>query len=114
MVRNKKEDYFNNLYPNLVRDNKMFRKTISPYFVNNPKKRSQITSVDEKGNTLCEDEKIAETLTSFSETMKDFNISINNEVLEYVSMIQDPLAAIEKYKRHPSIFFLIGIHSMQG
>ena len=47
--------------------------------------------------------------------MKDFNISINNEVLEDVSMIQDPLAAIEKYKRHPSIFFFfIGIHSMQG
>ena len=52
----------------------MFRKTISPYFVNNPKKRSQITSVDEKGNTLYEDEKIAETFNKF------FG---NNERLQY-------------------------------
>ena len=43
-------------------------------------------------------------VTSFSETMKNLNISINSEVLEYVSIIQDPIiAAIEKYKRHPGI-----------
>ena len=38
LLRKKKADYFNNLELNLVRDNKMFWKTISPYFVNNPKK----------------------------------------------------------------------------
>ena len=44
----------------------MFWKTISPYFVNNPKKRLKITLVDEKdNNTLSEDEMIAEILTSF-------------------------------------------------
>ena len=83
----------------------MLWKTISPYFVNNPKKTSKITLVDEKGNTLSEDEKIAETFNKFfGNIIKNLNISINSEVLEDVSMIQDPiLAAIEKYKRHPSI-----------
>ena len=43
----------------------MFWKTISPYLVNNPKKNSKITLVDEKDNTLSEDEKIAETFNKF-------------------------------------------------
>ena len=105
LLRKKKEDYFNNFDLNLVRDNEMFWKTISPYSVNNPKKRSKVTLVDEKANTLSEDEKIAETFNKiFRNIIKNLNISINSEVLEDVSMIQDPIvAAIEKYKRHPSI-----------
>ena len=105
LLRKKKADYFNNLDLNLVRDNKMFWKTISPYFVNNPKKRSKITLVDEKDNTLSEDEKIAETFNKFfGNIIKNLNISINSEVLEDVSMIQDSIkAVIEKYKQHPSI-----------
>ena len=42
----------------------MFWKTISPYFVNNLKKASKIT-VGKKGNTLSENEKIAETFNKF-------------------------------------------------
>ena len=104
--KEEKADYFNNLDLILVQDDKMFWKTTSPYFVNNPKKKSKITLVDEKGNTLSEeDEKIAETFNKFfGNIIKNLNISINSEVLEDVSMIQDPIiAAIEKYKRHPSI-----------
>ena len=58
-----------------------------------------------KGNTFSEDEKIAETFNKFfGNIIKNLNISINSEVLEDVSMIQDPIiAAIKKYKRHPSI-----------
>ena len=59
----------------------MFWKTISPYFENNPKKTSKITLVDEKGNTLSEDEKIAETFNKFFGNIKNLNISINNELL---------------------------------
>ena len=68
-------------------------------------KTSKIALVDEKGNTLSEHEKIAETFNKFfGNIIKNLNISINSEVLEDVSMIQDPIiAAIEKYKRHPSI-----------
>ena len=48
---------------------------------------------------------IAETFNKFfGNIIKNLNIPINNEVLEDVSMIQDPiLAATEKNKRHPSI-----------
>ena len=83
----------------------MFWKTISRYFVNNAKKMSKITLVDKKDNTLSQDEKIAETFNRFfGNIIKNLNISINSEVLEDVSMIQDPIiAAIEKYKRHPTI-----------
>ena len=37
LLKEEKADYFHNLDLNLVRDNKMFLKTISPYFVNNRK-----------------------------------------------------------------------------
>ena len=40
----------------------------------------------------------------FGSIIKNLNISINSEVLENALMIQDPnIAAIEKYKQHPSI-----------
>ena len=83
----------------------MFRKTISSYFVNNPKKSSKISLVDEKDNASSEDEKITETFNKFfGIIIKNLNISINSEVLKDASMIQDLIiAAIEKYKRHPSI-----------
>ena len=65
---------------------------------------SKIRLVDEKGNALSKNEKIAENFNKFfGNIIKNLNISINNEVLEDVSMIQDPfIAAIEKYKQHPS------------
>lgn len=43
----------------------MFLKTISPYFVDNPKERSKITLVGKKDNALSEDEKIAKTFNEF-------------------------------------------------
>ena len=40
----------------------------------------------------------------FGNIIKKLNISIDSKVLGDVSMIQDPIiAAIEKYKQHPSI-----------
>ena len=69
LLRKIKADYFNNLDLNLVRDNQMFWKTISPYFVNNPPKSSKITLVDEIGNT--EDEKIAGTYNNFFDNIKN-------------------------------------------
>ena len=43
----------------------------------------------------------------FGDIIKNLNIPINNEAYEDVSMIQDPIiAAIEKYKRHPTILTL--------
>ena len=40
----------------------------------------------------------------FGNIIKNLNISINSEVLKDALMIQGPtIAAIEKYKRHPSI-----------
>ena len=80
-------------------------KTISRYFVNNPKKMPKITLVDKKDDTLSQDEKVAKTFNRFfGNIIKNLNISINSEVLEDVSMIQDSIKAdIEKYKQHPSI-----------
>ena len=53
----------------------MFWKTISLCFVHNPKKRSQIMLVDEKGNTLSEDEKIVEAFNKFfGNIIKNLNI----------------------------------------
>ena len=68
LLRKKKADYFNNLDLNLVRDNKMFWKTISPYFVNNSKKRSKITLVDEKIILYLRTKRLLRLLRRFSET----------------------------------------------
>lgn len=64
----------------LVRHNTMFWQTISPHFVNNLKKRSEITIADEEENTLSKDEKMIPEA--------------------------DIKASIEKYKRHLSILKL--------
>ena len=58
----------------------MFWQTISPHFVNNLKKRSEITKADEEENTLSKDEKMIPEA--------------------------DIKASIEKYKRHLSILKL--------
>ena len=89
----------------LVRDNKMFWKTISPYFVRNSKRRSEITLVDEKDHTLCEDKMIAEKFNEFfGNIVKKLNIPVTNEDLENDLMIQDPVkAAIDKYIPHLNI-----------
>ena len=55
-----------------------------PYFVNNPKKTSKITLVNEKGNTLSEDEKIAETFNKFFGNIIK-NVNIKNEVLKVLN-----------------------------
>ena len=62
-AKEEKAGYFNKLDLNLVRDNKMFWMTISPYFVN-PKKNQKLRQLA-KCNTLSEDEKIAETFKKF-------------------------------------------------
>ena len=68
LLRKKKTYYLNNLDLNLVRDNKMFWKTISPYFVNNSKKRSKITLVDEKIILYLRTKRLLRLLRRFSET----------------------------------------------
>ena len=64
-----------------------------------------MTLIDKKDYTLSEDEKIADTFNKlFGIMIKNLNIPISSKVVEDVSIIQDPIiAAIEKYKRHPSI-----------
>ena len=53
----------------------MFWKTISPCFVHNPKKRSQIMLVDGKGNIYLKDEKIVEAFNKFfGNIIKNLNI----------------------------------------
>ena len=83
----------------ITKNHKYLNSVLFLTFANNPKKRSKIKLVDEKDNTLSKDDKIAENLNKiFGNIIKNLNISINNEVLENVSMIQDPnIAAIEKY-----------------
>ena len=80
----------------------MFRKTISSYFVNNPKKSSKISLVDEKDNASSEDEKITETFNKFfGIIIKNLNISINSEVLKDASMIQDLQDDTRPYDTRP-------------
>ena len=68
-------------------------------------KKVKNTLVEEKGNTLSEDEKNAPTFNKFfSNIIKNLNISINSEFWEDVSMIIDAIiAAVEKYKLHSSM-----------
>ena len=79
----------------------MFWRNVSPYFVNNPKKGQKLRYLTKKVMLYL---KMKRLRRLFGNIIKTLNIWINSEVLEDVSMIQDPItAAIEKYKPHPSI-----------
>ena len=104
-MRQNEKDYFETLDMKSVTDNKMFWKTVAPLFSNKSKASNKIT-LSENEKLITNDQKSAEVFNNnyFNSIVEELNIPIDQNLLNDASLFDDPIiAAIHKYKRHPSI-----------
>ena len=100
--------FFNHVNPSFVTGNKLFWKTIKPFFPNKGNYGSQIKLV-EKDEVLQNNDLIAKELDKFFENVVcTLNTKGNRFITNRSSDdISDPIGkAIDKYKFHPSILLL--------
>ena len=105
LYKKERKQFFNNPNPSFVIDNKLFWKTIKPFFSNKGNYGSQIKLV-EKDEVLQDDDLIAKKLNKcFKNVVSTLNIKENRFITNRSSDdISDPIdKAIDKCKFHPSI-----------
>ena len=108
LYKKERKRFFNNLNPSFVTDNKLFSKTIKPFFWNKGNYGSQIKLV-EKDEVLQEDDLIAKELNEFfKNAVSVLNIKENRIITNRSSDFStEPIdKAIDKYKFHPSILLI--------
>ena len=108
LYKKERKRFFNNLSPYFVTDNKLFWKTIKPFFSNKGNYGPQIKLV-EKDEVLQDDDLIAKELNKFfKNAVSTLNIKENRFITNRSSDdITDPVdKAIDKYKFHPSILLI--------
>ena len=76
---------------------------MAPLFSNKSKASNKIT-LSEYEKLIMNDKKCAEVFNNyFNSVAKELNIAIDQNLLNYASMYDDPIkSAVHKYKRHPS------------
>ena len=104
LLRREKRNFYNSLDTKNITDNKLFWKTVKPFFSEKSSNRDHITLIENE-QIVSENQANAEIFNDFfSSIVKNLNIPINDELLNNVHDIHDPvLRAIKKYERHPSI-----------
>ena len=104
LSRKAKSNYYSNLNPSSVTDNKTFWKSVKPLFSDKVMSAVNITLVEK--NTICgNDCQVSEILNEFfSNAVKNLNIETNSDLLNDNVYELDPVKrAIIKYEHHPSI-----------
>ena len=107
-IKKERTRFFNNLNPSFVTDNKLFWKTIKPFFSNKGNYRSQI-KLAEKDEVLQDNDLIAKELNKFfKNAVSTLYIKENRFITNRSSDgITDPIdKAICKYKFHSSILLI--------
>ena len=107
-IKKERTWFFNNLNPSFVTNNKLFWKTIKPFFSNQGNYRSQI-KLAEKDEVLQDNDLIAKELNKFfKNAVSALYIKENRFITNRSSDgITDPIdKAIYKYKFHPSILLI--------
>ena len=104
LFRKAKRDYYSNLNPTCVSDNKTFWKTVKPLFSEKVFSSETITLVD-KNVIYEEDNKVSEMFNdSFSSVVRNLNIEINCNLLNETEDETDLISRIiKKYESHPGI-----------
>ena len=108
LYKKERKKFFNSLNPSFVKDNKLFWKTVKPFFSNKGDRGSNIQLVKDN-ELLQDDQKIADELnTFFKNAVSNLNINENTYIINYNSgNLSDPVdKAICKYKFHPSILLI--------
>ena len=108
LYKNGRKRFFNNLNSPFVTDNKLFWKTLKPFFSNKGNNESQIKLV-EKDEVFQDDDLIAMELNKFfKNAVSTLNIEENRFITNRSSGgITDPVdKAMDKYKFHPSILLI--------
>ena len=97
--------YFGSLNPRRISDNKSFWKSIRPFFSENRKISNNITLVENKENTIFEDNLVSEELNKFFQNAtKGLQINGNSYIIDTDSNeINSVQKAINKYRNHPSV-----------
>ena len=82
----------------------MFWKTVAPLFSSKSKASNKIT-LSENEKLIINNQKCAEVFNNyFNSVFKELNIPIDQNLSNDASIFDDPImAAVHKYKRHPSI-----------
>ena len=103
LLRKTKKDFYENLNPNLITDNKTFWKQVKPFFSEKTPMNRDITLI-EGDKIISESSKCAEIMNNFftnavNELGIDRNIHVNHAINLNVSVVK----AVLMYENHPSI-----------
>ena len=104
LYKKERKKFFNGLNPSFVTDNKLFWKTVKPFFSNKGNYGANIKLVE--GEVWQNGSKIAEKLNQFfKNAVSTLGITENSFVInEEYKNISDPVQrAIVKFESHPSI-----------
>ena len=108
LYKKERKNFFNNLNPKFVSDNKLFWKTVKPLFSNKASYNANIKLID-KDEIIQNDEEVGETLNSFFENAI-FNLKLNENSFVFNKKhtnIQDPIEKIiVKYQFYLSILMI--------
>ena len=100
LLRKAKKQYFLNLEPELITDNKTFWKSVKQLFSDKITVK-EIINLTENGEMLSSDTGIADTFNYyFSNVVQNLNIPWEKSMLNTDLCINPVLAVIEKYKHH--------------
>ena len=104
LVKKAKREYYGNLNPAVISDNKKFWRTVKPFFSDKVTTSENIT-LFENGNILEDDKKVSQIFSNFfSNAVKNLNIEGSKDLLMETVSEHDPInRAIQKYEEHPSI-----------
>ena len=107
LAKKAKREYYANLNPSVISDNKMFWRTIKPLFSDKVTTSKSISLVENED--ICSDnEKVALISNVFSSNVvNNLNIERNDDILNDNITDLDPVhKAINKYDKHPSILII--------
>ena len=104
LLRKEMKNYYSNLDPSCISDNKRFWNMVKPLFTDKVRTMEQIALI-ENDEIIYNAKDVSEVFnTFFSNAIKVLNIEPNNAIINDIITESDLiLIAIERYKFHPSI-----------
>ena len=112
LLRKIKFNFYNNLNPSRISDNKTFWKNVKPMFSDKKTFNTNINLVENK-DIISDDNEIADCFKNFFEnTVKELKIDMDPNILSKSSHEDIILYNIEKFKKHPSILKIKEVTNM--